>query len=359
MSKSDYYGLILAGGRGTRFWPRSRRRRAKQVLELFGSGTLIQQTVGRLKPIIPPERIWVLTNDYLRAEIAKQLPGVPKGQILAEPAARNTAPAIGLAAHILQSINPKAILGVFPADHYITRPARFLQLLRPAFRAAGSGSLIVIGIQPHRPETGYGYIEFAPGVEAGRPRAVPVLSFREKPDLATAKQFIEAGNYFWNSGMFFGRVSTFLGALREHMPKTATVLAGLPEFRSRRFAGSMREAFPLCENLSIDYGVIEKASNVAGLASGDIGWNDVGSWEAVAELQQTDKNGNAARGEALFQDASRNYVDSSGKLVVLLGVNGLIVVDTPDALLVAGRKRSQQVGKLVARLEQRKRDDLL
>ncbi len=359
MPHSNYYGLILAGGRGTRFWPRSRRRRAKQVLEFFGAGTLIQQTVDRLKPVLPPDRIWVLTNDHLRAEIVRQLPQVPPGQILAEPVARNTAPAIGLAAHILQSINPDATLGVFPADHYITQPARFLRLVRPAFRAAGRGSLVVIGIRPRRPETGFGYIEFAPGVKPGEPRVVPVLSFREKPDLDSAKQFVEAGHFFWNAGMFFGRASTFLGALRDHMPRTATLLAHLPEFRNRRFAAKMRETFPLCENLSIDYGVMEKAKNVAGLAADDIGWNDVGSWEAVAELQAGDEQGNAARAEALFMDGSRNYVDAPGKLVAMLGVSDLIVVDMPDALLVADRRQAQKVGKLVELLETRHREDLL
>ncbi len=159
MAKDNYYGLILAGGRGTRFWPRSRKRQAKQVLEFFGPGTLIQQTVTRLQPVLPPERLWVLTNDHLRAEIVKQLPEVPARQILAEPAQRNTAPAIGLAAHILSTVDPNAVMGVFPADHYITRPARFLRMVRAAFRAAEGGKLAVMGIQPRWPETGYGYIE--------------------------------------------------------------------------------------------------------------------------------------------------------------------------------------------------------
>ena len=162
MPKANHYGLILAGGRGTRFWPRSRRAKAKQVLEFFGDRTLIQQTVDRLAPEIPPERMWVLTNDLLRAEIVRQLPNVPKQQIIAEPVARNTAPAIGLMAHLLRHLDPEAVMGVFPADHYITKPARFLRLVRPALRAAETGSLVVLGIQPRWPETGYGYIRRAP-----------------------------------------------------------------------------------------------------------------------------------------------------------------------------------------------------
>src|SRR6185295_4537693 len=172
-SDSHRYALILAGGRGTRFWPRSRRANAKQVLRFFGERSLIQQTVDRLAPVIPPERIWVLTNDHLRAEIIRQLPEVPKQQILAEPVARNTAPAIGLIAHILHSFDADAVMGVFPADHYITKPARFLRLVRPAFREATGGNIVVLGIQPRWPETGYGYIEFAPGFQAGSTTAVP------------------------------------------------------------------------------------------------------------------------------------------------------------------------------------------
>src|SRR5271165_7102485 len=171
---SHLYGLILAGGRGTRFWPRSRRANAKQVLKFFGDRSLIQQTVDRLRPVLPPDRIWILTNDHLRAEIVKQLPEVPKKQILAEPAQRNTAPAIGLAAHILQSIDPQAVMGVFPSDHVISKPARYLQFIRPALAAAARGKIVVLGIQARWPETGYGYIEFPKKVKAGSRDAIPV-----------------------------------------------------------------------------------------------------------------------------------------------------------------------------------------
>src|ERR1700733_14659641 len=179
------HGLILAGGRGTRFWPKSRRATAKQVLRLFGDRSLIQQTVDRLHPVLPPERIWILTNDHLRPEIVRQLPEIPKRQILAEPAQRNTAPAIGLAAHILQSLDPNALMGVFPADHVIAKPRAYVPLLRPAFHSAAEGNIVVLGIQPRWPETGYGYIEFPEGAAAGERKAVRVVSFREKPNAAT------------------------------------------------------------------------------------------------------------------------------------------------------------------------------
>lgn len=359
MSANHYYGLILAGGRGTRFWPRSRRNNAKQVLDFLGGGTLIQQTVERLRPVLPPERIWVLTNDHLRDRIIKQLPDVPKRQILSEPAQRNTAPAIGLAAHILNSIDPEAVMGVFPADHYISKPKRYLRLLRASLKAASQGKMAVLGIQPRWPETGYGYIEFPAGVEPGSLDPSPVLSFREKPDRTTAEKFVEDGCFCWNAGMFFWRASVFLEALRHHLPRTASILAALPAFSSRKFQSALAEAFPHCENISVDFAVLEKATGVVGIVSDDFGWNDVGSWDAVHELMARDADGNASRTPTVLLESGGNYVDAAGKVVALLGVRDLIVVDTPDALLIADRARAQQVGDIVKLLEKQKRHQLL
>src|SRR5262245_18406449 len=210
MAKLNHYGLILAGGRGTRFWPLSRRTRAKQVLSVVGESTLIQSTVDRLSALIQPERLWVLTNSHLRSEIARQLPRVPKEQILAEPEQRNTAPAIGLAAHILNSIHGRALMGVFPSDHAITKPRRYLQFVRSAFRAAEHGKIAVLGIAPRRPDTGYGYIEFPDGAKRGSLDPVPVVKFREKPDLPTAKRYVKAGRFLWNAGMFFWQADVLL-----------------------------------------------------------------------------------------------------------------------------------------------------
>lgn len=352
------YGLILAGGRGTRFWPRSRRTHAKQVLKIFGDRSLIQQTVDRLRLVIAPEHLWVLTNEALRAEIVRQLPEIPKNQILAEPAQRNTAPAIGLAAHILQSMDPGAVMGVFPSDALIARPREYAKLLKPAFRAAREGKIVVLGIQPRWAETGYGYIELPSGIHPGA-TPVDVVNFREKPDAATARQFVEAGNFYWNAGMFFWRTSVLLDALRRFLPETANVLAGIPSIGHRQFAARLKDAFPRCENISIDYAVLERASNVVALAAGDIGWNDVGSWNAVYELHKRDAQGNALSTHTLVEASSGNYVDAEKKLVALLGVRDLIVVDTPDALLIADRSRAQEVGDLVKRLEKSGREDLL
>jgi len=356
---SHQYGLILAGGRGTRFWPRSRRSRAKQVLKLFGERTLIQQTVDRLRPVLPPERLWILTNQHLRAEIVQQLPEVPKQQILAEPAQRNTAPAIGLAAHILQGIDPDALMGVFPADHVIAKPREYTKLLRPAFQSAAAGNIVVLGIQPRWAETGYGYIEFPEGVEPGGRGTVRVVSFREKPDAVAAGHFLKAGNFYWNAGMFFWKTSVLLDALRRFLPKTEHLLAGLPPFGSRKFSAALAETFPQCDNISIDYAVLERASNVAGIPVGDIGWNDVGSWNAAYQLHKHDGQDNALLSESLIAESSGNYIDAEGKLVALLGVKDLIIVDTPDALLIADRSRAQEVGDLVKRLEKAGREELL
>ena len=352
-----YYGLILAGGRGTRFWPRSRKRSAKQVLNVTGETSLIQQTVERLAPVIAPQRMWVLTNEHLRDTIARQLPEVPKRQILAEPAQRNTAPAIGLAAHILRAADSEAVMGVFPADHVVGKPAAYRTLVKQALKSASEGHLMVAGIQPRWPETGYGYVEFPRGAVTGE--RAPVKKFHEKPDLAKAKRYVAAGNYCWNSGMFFWRCDALLEQLRQHLPKTATILAALPRFGTRAFADKLAQAFPLCENISIDFAVLERAKNVSGIPAPDFGWNDVGSWNAVYELLPRDAHGNVTAGESICLDAHDNFVDARGKMVALLGVDDLVVVDTPDALLVTTRQRAQQVGEVVKALEKAKRDDLI
>jgi len=359
MPNPHHYGLILAGGRGTRFWPRSRKHSAKQVLNVIGERSLIQATVDRLAPVIAPERLWVLTSRELRPTIIRQLPEVPANQILAEPVQRNTAPAIGLAAHILLSLDPHAVMGVFPADHVIAKTGPFRAVLRAALRGASAGHLMVVGIAPRWPETGYGYIEFPRGTAAGVSQPVAVRSFREKPALAKARRYVAAGNFYWNSGMFFWRADVLLEQLRRHLPRTATLLAALPRFEEARFAPQVKKAFPLCDNISIDFAVMEKADNVSGIPAADFGWNDVGSWNAVFELLPRDAAGNALLHDCISLDSSNNFVDARGKLVALVGVKDLIVVDTPDALLVADCKRAQQVGDVVKALEKAEREELL
>lgn len=359
MSQHDY-ALILAGGRGTRFWPRSRRNRSKQVLEFLGKGTLIQQTVQRLTPVVPPERMWILTSNELASEIARQLPQIPRRQILAEPAPRNTAPAVGLAAHILSGVDPKAVMGVFPADHYIAGQAEYHKLVKAAFRTAREGRMTLLGIEPRWAETGYGYLEFpAGGLKPGSLTPIELKGFREKPDLATARRYQKAGRYAWNAGMFFWRTDVILNAMREHMPQTAALIDSLPAWGARNFTRKLADVFPRCESLSIDYGVLERSKGVVALAAGDIGWNDVGSFNAVYELLPRDPDGNTGRGEALILDSRGCFIDSPRRLVALLGVEDLVIVDTPDALLITRRDRAQDVGRLVKAIEKQGREDLL
>lgn len=359
MPDSNRYALIMAGGRGTRFWPRSRKRRSKQVLEVFGKQSLIQQTAERVRAVVPPGRTWVLTNRDLRPVILTQLPKVPRRQIIAEPAQRNTGPCNALGAHILAGIDPDAVVGVFPADHVITDLPAFTRVVEAAYAAAAGDNLVVVGIEPRWADEGYGYIEFPEGVRAGELKPAPVRSFHEKPNRETAERWVSAGNYFWNAGMFFWRASAFLDAVRKYDPQTATLIASLPPVRSRAFASTFAKVYPTARDISVDYAIYEKADNVVGIPAGDLGWNDVGTWRSVYELLPHDEAENAVRGEVVALESRGNYVDAERKLVALVGIEDLVIVDTPDALLIARLDRAQQVGQVVKRLEAMKRGELL
>ncbi len=359
MSNLHHYGLVLAGGRGTRFWPRSRTKTPKQLLSFLTERTLIVETVERLRALIPPERIWVLTSELLRDEIRKQLKDVPARQILAEPLQRNTAPCLGLAAQIIYEQDPDAVLGVFPADHHIGKPARFRHWMKGAFKAAEQGNLATIGIYPRWAETGYGWLELPKSAKPGAAAPVKVLKFREKPDQPTANKFLKAGNFYWNGGIFCWRAGTFLNEMRQHLPKTAALLAALPSFNDKRFGNRLAETYPLCENISVDYAVLERSKNVVAMATDDFGWNDLGSWNAVYELMARDANGIAARSQVVAEASSGCYVEAPGKIVALVGVDDLVIVDTPGALLVARRSQAQAVGNVVKRLEKLGKSELL
>ncbi|MCB1022437.1 MAG: mannose-1-phosphate guanylyltransferase [Bryobacterales bacterium] len=351
MKTPELHAVILAGGRGTRFWPRSRTAMPKQLLPVVGELSLLQQTVHRVRDLIPPERVWVITSELLRTKVRKQLPGVPASQIVAEPEGRNTAPAIALAAALIAQQNPDAVMAVLPSDHLILDEPRYLGVLESAARAASADKLVVLGIQPRYAETGYGYIEFPEGVKAGRKTAVEVVSFREKPEQAVADEFVQAGNFYWNSGQFLWRAGTILDAVKAHLPKTYAAVASLPAPNSSKFKAALAKSYPKTDKTSIDYGILEKASNIAGFPCKDFGWNDVGSWEAVYQLAPKDPRGNAADTPVELLDASGNYVDAPGKFVALVDVHNLIVVDTKDALLICPRAEAQKVSALVKALE--------
>jgi mannose-1-phosphate guanylyltransferase len=360
---SNFYPVILAGGRGTRFWPLSRKKRAKQLLALDGKQTMIQQTVARLLPLAPPKQFWIITNEDLRPAILKQLPKLPKAQVLAEPIGRNTAPAIGLAAFLLLREHPDAVIGMFPSDHVIADETSYRATIeRGAEIAAAGENIVVLGIRPTRAETGYGYVEAGSTSSGG---ALRVRRFTEKPDAGKAAVFVAAGNYFWNSGMFLWSARTLANALREHLPKTAPLLEEIAAaFGTRKFAATFRRLYPKCENISVDYAVLEprsakgeQAGNIFCLPA-DFGWNDLGSWTALHEHHQAKSNspdGNLINGVGVFLlNAHGNYVHAPGKFVAAVGVSNLVVVETSDALLITTLQHAQDVGKVVKHLDEKK-----
>jgi mannose-1-phosphate guanylyltransferase len=358
----DFRPVILAGGSGTRFWPRSRRARAKQVLALDGERSMIQQTVERLKPLAALEETWIITNEYLAHEIADQLPGLPRAQIVQEPVARNTAPACGLAAFLIERENPNAVLGIFPSDHVIADEPRFLKALQKGISVAAAGDqMVVLGIEPSRAETGYGYIET--GDLAKDDYALHVRRFIEKPNQNRADEFVAAGNYYWNSGMFLWTARTLANAVREHLPETAPLLEAIAAaWGTPQFDEVFRTTYSKCENISVDYAVLEprsaKGEHLSNLycIPAEFSWNDLGSWASLYEYQvetrlRGDSEGNVAdTGGHISIEATDNYIFSPKKFVALVGVENLVVVDTEDALLIAHRDHSQDVGKIVKEL---------
>jgi mannose-1-phosphate guanylyltransferase len=360
---SHFYPVILAGGRGTRFWPLSRKRRAKQLLALDGKKTMIQQTVSRLLPLASVKRFWVITNDDLRPAIRKQVPALLKTQVLAEPAGQNTAPAIGLAAFLLLRQHPDAVIGMFPSDHVIADEKTYRATIERGIEMAAAGeNIVVLGIRPNRPETGYGYIEAG---SAFSNDVLRVRRFTEKPDAQTAASFVAAGNYFWNSGMFLWSARTLVNALREHLPKTAEVLEEIAAtFSTRTFANTFRRMYPKCENISVDYAVLEprsakgeQAGNIFCLPA-DFGWNDLGSWTALHEHQTAKSSrpaNNIMQSAGGFEfNAHGNYVHAPGKFVAAVGVHDVVVVETHDAMLITTRQHAQDVGQVVKYLEEKR-----
>ena len=368
--------VLLAGGRGTRFWPRSRTRTPKQLLDIVSSKSMLRETADRLAPLFAENRLWVVTNEEQAAGVRRELPRVPRKQILAEPVGRNTAAAIGLAAIHLAQEHGDALMAVLPADHHIADAAQYRKIVRAAMKLAGSpGNLVVLGIPPSRPETGFGYIERASA--ATRVEGIPaynVRRFTEKPNAARAKRYVSWGRYFWNAGMFFWRVSTFLECLRKYLPKTWRALGELQQsIGTPGYSRALRRIYPRLENISVDYAIMEPAtrSRAAHGKSGKhrtervfvlpakIGWSDIGSWAAVHELLARRQGENVSLGDSFALDATDNFLWSRRKFVAAIGVRDLIVVETHDALLICPRERAQDVAKVVKWLEEKRRHDLL
>ena len=368
MEKLTTHAVILAGGRGTRFWPRSRMRTPKQLLNIVGKDTMLQQTVARLKPLIPADRTWTVTNAEQAAAVRKQVPAATRKRVLIEPMGMNTAVAIGLAAiHIRHAARGDAVMAVLPADHYIEQPQKFREIVGTALEVAREpGRMVVLGIPPTRPDTGFGYVERTgdPIVSKGFP-VFAVRRFTEKPEMKLAQEYLASGNYQWNAGMFFWRVSTFLENLKSFLPRTHDALEKVAEFiGTRNYERKLRAIYSKLQNISVDYAVLEPATRVEGpprvfVIPAEVGWSDIGSWAAVYELLANNSGENVIAGDGHALDAQGNFLWSPSKFVAAIGVRSLIVVDTPDALLICPRDRAQDVGKIVKWLEEEKRRKLL
>lgn len=355
------HAVIMAGGSGTRFWPQSTEARPKQFLNIFGERTMLQDTVDRITPLVSADRVWVITNDKYVDLVQEQLPDVPANNIVGEPVGKNTAPCVAAAATLIQEKDPDGTMVVLPADHLIGKPETFLSILETAkTKAQEPGALVTIGIKPDHPETGYGYIEFdedtSEDVKGHQVKTVD--QFREKPDLETAKEFIESGNFLWNSGMFIWKASTILEKFQRHLP---TIFDEVEKLKSSVGTDNQKEAvdefYYGCTSISIDYGIMEQADSVY-VVPGSFEWNDVGSWRAVYDLRSKDEDGNVIQtNTSATADAKDNLIQSeSGKMIALVGVENLAVVETDNAILVCDLDNSQGVKKVVNKL--RKDDEL-
>lgn len=358
-AKNDFYAIIMAGGRGTRFWPLSRTDRPKQLLKLFADTTLLEETIDRIAPLMPPENIVIVTGESLKrpvkAAVGRMLPA---RNIIAEPAGRNTSPAIALASAIIRRRNPRAVVSILPSDHLIADGRRFRRLLETAYRVARreKDGLVTFGIKPAYPETGYGYIErgvpyTGPGT---RDSMYSVAAFHEKPDRQRAGEFLASGRYYWNSGMFIWSLASYEENLRRLDPALLELYRDVADASPRKLQPAIERMYRMAEATSVDYALLEKAPKVF-VIEADMGWNDIGSWPSLQELlKQAGGDVSYNCKEIISHSSQRSLIFSPGKLVALLGVSDLIVVDTPDALLVAHRERSQEVKKIVEEVQRRR-----
>jgi len=352
------HAVIMAGGVGSRFWPRSRKHKPKQMLNIFGNNTLLQETMARISALVEPPQILIVTTRELAPIIKQQLPEITDDNFVIEPAARNTAPCIGLAAIRLQQRDPHGMMVALPADHLISDRERFLNCLKQALETAQKfDSLVTIGIKPTHPETGYGYIQYHPA-HLKSSGAYEVVTFAEKPNLATAKRFLDSGDFFWNSGIFIWSVQRILKEIEDSLPE---LYAALCEIRSLEGPDSEAQFTAIYESIrpiSVDFGIMEKASNVA-VVKGDFSWTDIGNWAEVYRLSPKDKNGNVSLDGHVLMDARNCYIDSPDRFVALVGVQDLIVINTADALLICHREHAQDVKQAVEYMERHQLDKYL
>lgn len=350
--------VIMAGGRGERFWPKSRNSCPKQFLSLTSDGeTMIQKTVRRLLPLVEISDIFIVTNAAYNSLVAEQLPDIPKENILSEPAARNTAPCIAFAAAVIKKKYEDAIMMVLPSDHLIGLEDIYINTLKKAVKVASQGeNLVTIGITPEYPETGYGYINFGAEDDNG---AYIVERFVEKPDLATAELYFSSGKYLWNSGMFVWKLSTILGNIKDLMPDIYEGAAKIGEaYGTSQFNEILVKEFMAFRSESVDFGIMEKAKNIYTIP-GSFGWDDVGSWLAVERINKTDSDKNYITGDVISVDSRHTTVCGGKRLIAAVGLEDVIIVDTDDAVLVCSKNSTQDVKKVIAQLKEQGRDELV
>lgn len=353
------YAVIIAGGSGTRLWPLSRRSRPKQALELIGGRTMFQHAVDRLAPLFTPDRIYVGTNRETADLLRPQAPAIPAENFVVEPSGRDSAPAAGLAAANLLHRDADATMVMLTADHFIVDTAQFRAALAAAGEVAADGTIVTLGIQPTEPDTRFGYLELgvAQQIVDGF-RVYACAGFREKPDRATALRFVEGGRHVWNSGMFIWRADRLLSEFARQLPESYEALVRIGQAVGTSEAARVLEAeWPNMRRISIDYGLMENARNVSVIPV-DIGWSDIGSWGALLDVLPADEHGNVAAGPLLAREARGCYVRSE-RVVALIGMEDMVVVDTPDVLLVCPRSRSEEVRELVKQLESEGRTSYL
>ena len=360
MKVPKLFGVIMAGGKGTRFWPLSRNARPKQLLKIIGDTTMLQMTVDRLRKVRFVEDIYVVSGPDLAQQIGSEIDGITKDNIIIEPSGKNTAPCIGLVAQHLLKRDPEAVMGVFPSDHIIVGYRSFSGALRIARDIAVSDHyLVTFGVVPSSPHTGYGYIQFDKRNELPEGKAFEVKTFAEKPTLTVARRFLKSGDFLWNSGMFVWRAGSFMDAMEHLMPEHFNILTEIGDtIGKQHYQSTLNDKWSFLSPESLDYGILERADNIC-VVRAEFEWNDVASWNSYYDILPSNGDGNVVRGDGIVVDGSGNLIHSNNKLTAVVGLDNVAVVNTPDATLVVSRDHAEEIKKVVELLQKEGRDEVL